>query len=243
MPQKLTVYWRWDFYPTRESDSRAGAVLSRQELAHQRTSVSGTSENRRVQRKLAGLAIDLAIVAKSEFRRSDSFDEFCLHYAAERMDGQMPRERFDYVFARSTCNTIFTFEALEKPVGYVLASVTQHAVQYWFSFFDLGIMQEYPIGKWMMWKIIDWAVQTGREYVYLGTCYGTKSLYKVRDFKGLEFFDGYAWNRDMKSLKQKCKGDAERSYQDDLKSSPDMADHLANVLRQDKAWNLAGDID
>jgi len=32
-------------------------------------------------------------------------------------------------------------------------------------------------------------------------------MYKMRDFKGLEFFDGNDWNPDMKLLKQKCKTD------------------------------------
>ena len=59
----------------------------------------------------------------------------------------------------------------------------------------------------MMFNVILWASKNDLKYVYLGTCYGEKSLYKVRDFKGLSFFDGNQWNNDMKLLKQKCKSD------------------------------------
>jgi arginine-tRNA-protein transferase len=59
----------------------------------------------------------------------------------------------------------------------------------------------------MMFSVIKWAADNNLEHVYLGTCYGEKSLYKVRDFKGLRFFDGNKWNDDMKLLKRKCKSD------------------------------------
>ena len=45
------------------------------------------------------------------------------------------------------------------------------------------------------------------KYVYLGTCYGEKALYKVRDFKGIEFFDGSKWNNQINILKEMCKKD------------------------------------
>ena len=60
-----------------------------------------------------------------------------------------------------------------------------------------------------MFSVINWSADHNLKHVYLGTCYGTKSLYKVRDFKGLAFFDGNKWNSDMKLLKVKCKSDNE----------------------------------
>ena len=47
----------------------------------------------------------------------------------------------------------------------------------------------------------------GKKYIYLGTCYGEKALYKVRDFKGIEFYDGNKWMKDNKILKDLCKSD------------------------------------
>ena len=51
------------------------------------------------------------------------------------------------------------------------------------------------------------AKKIGKKYIYLGTCYGEKALYKVRDFKGIEFYDGNKWIKDNKILKDLCKSD------------------------------------
>lgn len=190
-----------------------------------------TSENRRVSRKLESEQIEMRILKKKDFSKDQSFDHFCQSYANVRMEGKMPAKRFDYVYQKSTCSHLILFESNKGPVGYVLAAINEEVVQYWFSFFDLELMKSFPIGKWMMWKVIDWAAQNGRKYVYLGTCYGDKSLYKARDFKGLEFFDGFKWNRDVAILKEKCKADGERSLSDDLKLSTDMNQYLETFLQ------------
>ncbi|MEN8187293.1 MAG: GNAT family N-acetyltransferase, partial [Bacteroidota bacterium] len=93
-----------------------------------------------------------------------------------------------------------------KKVGYVITIIQGNTLHYWFAFFDLKF-QNYSLGKYMMFAVIDWASKNDIDYVYLGTCYGEKSLYKVRDFKGLAFFDGNQWSQDMKILKHKCKND------------------------------------
>ena len=62
----------------------------------------------------------------------------------------------------------------------------------------------------MMYKSIELSKEWGLQEVYLGTCYGEKAMYKMRDFKGLSYFDGNIWQTDMKKLKQKCKTDAEK---------------------------------
>ena len=59
----------------------------------------------------------------------------------------------------------------------------------------------------MMEQIIYYAKKQNMKYVYLGTCYGEKALYKVRDFKGIEFFDGSKWNNQIIILKEMCKKD------------------------------------
>ena len=70
----------------------------------------------------------------------------------------------------------------------------------------------------MMWKVIDWAHRHGLSHVYIGTCYREKSLYKVRDHKGAEFFDGAGWNPDIAFLKELCQRDEEVKSRDMLKS-------------------------
>ena len=55
--------------------------------------------------------------------------------------------------------------------------------------------------------MIHWAQEKGLDFVYLGTCYKAKALYKIRDHKGVEFFDGVGWNENMNILKFLCQTD------------------------------------
>lgn len=190
-----------------------------------------TSENKRVNRKLDPLGIELHVITKSDFVQNTAFISFCQQYADARMGGKMPPARLQHVLTKSVGTHLFQFSQATKPVGYVLAAINSEVVQYWFSFFDLDLMQEAPLGKWMMWKVIDWAAQQNKQHVYLGTCYGTKSLYKVRDFKGVEFFDGYRWNDDQGKLKTLCKADAGRGMGNDFKQSQNQNEHLEQLLR------------
>jgi arginine-tRNA-protein transferase len=65
-----------------------------------------------------------------------------------------------------------------------------------------------------MWRTIHWAKDNGLRYVYLGTAYKTSSLYKVRDHKGIEFFDGAGWNSDLDQLHRLCLMDEESANRD-----------------------------
>ena len=167
-----------------------------------------TSENRRIIKKMTELNPVIKRIKKSDFKRSKSFDTFCLNYASARFDGAMSRERFDYIYNWELLNYIYEFTAKNGSVlGYVFAIATGDILHYWFSFYDLQYSR-LGLGKWMMYSVIEQAQKNGLKEVYLGTCYGEKAMYKMRDFKGLVFFDGNRWNPDMKLLKNKCKADA-----------------------------------
>jgi len=168
-----------------------------------------TSENRRVIKKMADLEPKITLTTKDDFEKTPEFEQFCLDYAQARFDGAMPKERFDYIYNWKTLNTIFVFkDKADHILGYVLAVLTDQILHYWFSFYDLQYSR-LGLGKWMMYSVIEWAKENNLQEVYLGTCYGEKAMYKMRDFKGLSFFDGNIWNPDMKLLKQKCKTDGE----------------------------------
>ena len=168
-----------------------------------------TSENRRVGRKIAPLNIQLEIFPKSKFDfQNRAFLDFCTNYAADRFhDGNMNEERLLYVLNRICGSHIFQFTSEDKILGYVWTGIFGNSLQYWYAFFDTDYMKSHSLGKWMMWRLIKWAKDNGLEYVYLGTCYGQHAMYKVRDHKGLAFFDGNIWNTDMKRLKALCKTD------------------------------------
>ena len=130
----------------------------------------------------------------------------------------MDTQRLQYVLSRQLISHIFTFRNAEQTLGYVFAIIAGNTLHYWYSFYETEYMRSHSLGKWMMWKVIDWAQAQGLEYVYIGTCYREKSLYKVRDHKGAEFYDGIRWNSNLELLKQLCRTDESPKASDLLKS-------------------------
>ena len=178
-----------------------------------------SSENRRVHRKAEHLGINIRVEQKAALNMADpAFLSFCMNYASERFSGNaMTAERLSYVLSRETGSHLLTFYSESNIYGYVFAAIEGNTLHYWFAFFDQDFLQSHSLGKWMMWKTISWAKEQGLAYVYLGTCYGKHSLYKVRDHKGLEFYDGSSWNSDMNRLKYLCKTDSETIDRDRFK--------------------------
>lgn len=182
-----------------------------------------TSENRRVDRKAAELQVTLRPAPKSEINTAGpALREFCTGYAEERFaGGTMDDARLAYVLSRDTLTHILEFTSGGKLLGYVFASVEGEMLHYWYSFFDTEYLSRYSLGKWMMWRTIRWAQEQGLRYVYLGTCYKGKGLYKARDHKGVEFFDGMGWNPDVKLLAELCHRDDEAGREEpDLFKQP-----------------------
>jgi len=171
-------------------------------------SFTDSSENRRVNKKIAEMNPSFEVLPVARFDVTDPrFIKFCKEFADQRFSESVTEKRLAYIFNNKSVSHVFRFSLNEKEVGYVISIIEQGCLHYWFAFFSLDF-QTYSLGKWMMYSVIEWAADHKLEHVYLGTCYGEKSLYKVRDFKGLSFFDGNTWNGDMKMLKQKCKTDS-----------------------------------
>jgi arginine-tRNA-protein transferase len=177
-----------------------------------------TSENRRLDKKMNLFEPQVKLWPKDAYENNESFENFCLDYAKERFEGNMSDERLKYILKWPGLKHILEFKTKEgKLMGYVLGVISNDIFHYWFSFYDLSFPQP-GLGKWMMYRTIKWAQENNYKEVYLGTCYGEKAMYKMRDFKGLEFFDGNHWNNDMKLLKHKCKNDYEAT-KDDFKKN------------------------
>ncbi len=173
-----------------------------------------TSENRRIRKKMAALNPGFQIVDKPECENDKAFWSFCENYAHQRIGDAMPPERLRYIFSRDILQKIFKFVSGDRILGYVWAPANDEMIHYWFSFFDTQYMT-LGIGKWMMEQVISYAADQRIPYVYLGTCYGSKAMYKIRDFKGIEYFDGNEWRNDLSFLKSKCK--ETDTYPDDFK--------------------------
>ena len=168
------------------------------------------SENNRVIRKVdEKLDISYKILDKSKFNHSREFKNFFLNYSKKRFSNKsLSRERLDLILIRENYNKIFIFYRKNNPIGYVLTYTNENMIHFWFSFYDTKFMKNFSLGKYIMEQVIFYSKKHKINFVYLGTCYGKKALYKVRDFKGIEFYDGNEWNDNVKVLKKLCKKDS-----------------------------------
>lgn len=190
-----------------------------------------TSENRRVNRLIEPLNIAVNVIPKAEFDLTNpEFMNFCENYINERIgEDNMSLERWNYILQQETGTHIFEFRNEEKVLGYVLAALNSEMVHYWFAFFDTEYMRTHSLGKWMMWSVIRWAKDNHLKYAYLGTAYKPAALYKIRDHKGLEFWDGTLWNEDNKILKQWCQTDLEPKTSDRFKMLENPNEYLDSL--------------
>jgi len=178
-----------------------------------------TSENRRVDRKAAPLELTLEAHPRAEFDLADPrFRAFCTGFADERFSGgTMSAERLDYILGRETLTHVLTIRSRGERLAYVFTALSPGMLHYWFAFYDTQYLVSHSLGKWIMWRTIHWAREQGMRHVYLGTCYTEKALYKVRDHRGVEWFDGVGWSQDLDALKKLTAMDAEPRDRDLLK--------------------------
>jgi arginine-tRNA-protein transferase len=183
-----------------------------------------TSENRRIDRKAGELKLNIIehTADDADINRVELL-AFCEKYIGERFSrGTMSEERLRYIIDGPVINQILEFKSDQKPYGYVFAVIGEDSIHYWFAFFDTTYLHSHSLGKWMMWTTLHWAKERGLRYAYLGTCYGEKALYKVRNHQGIEFFDGNKWNTDLEVLKKLAHRDDSDGVRDrDLLKSED----------------------
>jgi leucyl-tRNA---protein transferase len=175
-------------------------------------SFSDTSENRRIDRKIAplGVAPVLHTLADVDTERP-ALVSFCERYAADRFTaGAMTPERIRRILDGGLVTHVIEFRSAEKTYGYVFAVLGAGFLHYWFSFFETTYLRSHSLGKWLMWRSIHLAGELGLTHVYLGTCYGARGLYKARDHRGVEFFDGTDWCVDLETLKDLARRDDAR---------------------------------
>lgn len=184
-----------------------------------------SSENRRVNRKVIPLNLNVEITPVNQFVHQDDFFEFAKKYREERIgEDKMPDERIEYILSRPYLTHVLTFKTGDRVIAYILAVITDKCFHYWFSFYDTGYLeQNIPLGKWLMWKCIHIARELGLEHLYLGNGYLEKSLYKSRDFSAVEYYDGNEWSNDLKALQLLCARDNNPAPVDQfkLKENPD----------------------
>ena len=159
------------------------------------------SENRRVLRKGSEVASELVERGKYEFtaaRRASWLAFAEMQFGA----GSMPQSRLDRLMSNPVVSHLLRFfdSNTGEELGTVLLYLEGNRVAYYyFSFYDLT-KKSLNLGILMMTKAAEFFAAEGFKYLYLGTCYSEKALYKTQ-FLGVEFFNGHRWSNNLNELK------------------------------------------
>ena len=167
------------------------------------------SENRRISAKFVD--IESRIISFEHFDyKNEVFINFCLDYFSQKFGKQvMSRARFIYILESGLLTDIVEYTKNGRILGYVLLVNSANVWHYWYSAYDLQYAQQ-SLGLWMMGDAILQAKELGKKYLYLGTAYGEKGLYKT-NFNNIEFWQGGKWDNNIKSLRARCRSDQERT--------------------------------
>ena len=159
-----------------------------------------SSENKRILRKTEGLEMVVNPLPYTDYHWSIGKlgKDF---YEAKFGDGTFSANKVKELLSgdRADFNRLLTFEQDGEAIGYCIAVETPEIVHYSYPFYDLKADKN--IGMGMMVRAVDYAKQSGKQYIYLGSFQRPGDTYKLQ-FKGLEWFDGKEWQSDLESLKQ-----------------------------------------
>lgn len=172
--------------------------------------LSFTSENRRVAKRFDGKFKRLSIPIKEFNIKDKDFLSFCVSYFAKRHGSRvMPLERLLLILNSGIISDVVLYEEGGKPMAYVLECSDSDMVHFWYSFYDLALIHK-SLGVWLMLDSARFAKKRDVKYLYVGTFYGEKALYKTA-FRDLEYWNGSNWVADMKRLKILSRSERERA--------------------------------
>lgn len=160
-----------------------------------------SSENRRVLRKGAG--IEARLVPRAEFAYTSQRRHFYKAYADAKF-GQdvMSVERLDALFGGKIIShlLVFTDTMTGGEVGTACLYLEPGAMAYYYyAFYDLEYLGR-NLGMYMMTRAVALFAERGCDFLYLGSCYQPRALYKTQ-FSGAQFFNGVRWSDNIEELK------------------------------------------
>jgi len=161
-----------------------------------------SSENRRVMRKISEAGITLIpkkFSGKEVLDNTEVCDFFLSYFSQKHGKGIMNQERLVSILNYSHQIFTYCYYHHERLIAVVITQESEDFCHYWFSAYDMEA--RIPLGVGLMIAFAEQQKQVGMKYLYLGTLYGSKSLYKT-NLEPLEYFDGNGWVNDMKALKK-----------------------------------------
>jgi len=178
-----------------------------------------SSENRRILRKMSELKIkrrelplddyhwSLGKMAKDFYDAKFGDNTFSANKAKELLSSK--KSNFNYLYSYAEIaepircgihGMIDTIPKNTKTLGYAIVRETDQLVHYSYPFYDLEHAPK-SMGMGMMLLAILNAKVGGKAFIYLGSAQRQSDTYKLQ-FKGLEWFDGKGWSRDLILLKK-----------------------------------------
>ena len=145
-------------------------------------------------------------------RQHFSKDEFLTTYgnSALTMAGKWMKQRFgeaylsperlQFVFSKPFLRDVLAWFDGDKLQAFALIVLEKWGAHYWFIFYENGVESPGAPGKGYLVDFLDWAREMNLPRAYLGTAYGSKSLYKSRGIQGIEFWDGNNWSEEKDKL-------------------------------------------
>ena len=161
-----------------------------------------TSENRRILKKENDLTLENKTLSESEY--SNEISKLATDYFKTKFGKKIiSTPKLRKIFEEQIFTNLLIYKKGEKIAGYCIAMETENLSHYAHPFYKKDLIGT-NIGMGMMLKAIINAKENSKEYVYLGTVYTQESLYKTQ-FKGLEWFNGENWSKDIDMLKDEIK--------------------------------------
>jgi len=159
-----------------------------------------SSENRRILKKTKYM--NLNIVDLKQFEYDFTIAKMGKDFYERRFGRKvMSANKIRWLFKKQVLSHVIVYKDQDKSLGYCLVNKTDRILHYAYPFYDLSYFRR-NAGMGMMLRTVIEAKKQGLKYLYLGTCYSKKALYKTQ-FKGCEYFTGWNWSSDIDKLKEK----------------------------------------
>lgn len=164
-----------------------------------------TSENRRVLRKFQDSFTHTSITNPTEKHIQEHQELFLSYFKKRHGESVMPELRYQSFFKRQYPLSLEVYKKDDEVTAVVILLEGEKMSHFWFSAYNLEYVHQ-SLGMWLM---VDTALKKkaeGKKYLYLGTVYGDKALYKT-NFPSLEWWDETHWETDTKKLKKIARED------------------------------------
>lgn len=169
-----------------------------------------TSENRRIAKKFDD-SFEIIIRPFKKFDYDNpEFLSFCTEYFNKRHGPKvMPLERLESILKEDLITHVITGKINEEPASYIFEVSDDTMTHFWYSFYDLSLVYQ-SLGLWLMLDSARRAKARGEKYLYIGTIYGEKALYKTA-FENIEYWNGTTWTNGIKEIKKLGREDNTRT--------------------------------